>query len=191
MASGFEPQVNHGFDHALVDYAESLVRLYLLDHVRVLLLVLWQCDRIVLQIKLEAHHILCLLDIQDLKDLLSNVQLIVLLQRRRGTSALQRVRIRVPCRVRGFETWAAVVVLAELTACLASLAQLTANLTHQVKVLVRLLTVGACRLLTQRRVYLIHVKRQLNRLTQIRELIVAIEFLELRLAAFLVCSQAL
>lgn len=61
-------------------------------------------------------------------------------------------------RVRGLETWSTVVVLTELTSCLAPFTQLTADLTHQVKVLIRLLTVCASRLLALRCVNLIHIK---------------------------------
>ena len=52
----------------------------------------------------------------------------------------------------------AAIVLAELAARLAPLAQLAADLAHQVQVLIRLLAVR--RLLTHGRVDLVHVERQ-------------------------------
>ena len=49
---------------------------------------LWQGYRVILQVELQAHHVLCHLHIQNLKDLLSNMELVVLLKSRGGPAAI-------------------------------------------------------------------------------------------------------
>lgn len=48
MACGLESQVDHRFNHALIDDAESLIRLYLFNHLGIIFLMFWQHNWIVL-----------------------------------------------------------------------------------------------------------------------------------------------
>ena len=112
----------------------------LLNHVWVLFLVLGQRDWKVLQVELEAHHVLCQLGVQDLEHLLSNVQLIVPLQLGRATTLMAIALVSLARRVGGLEA-PATVILTHLAACLTPLAKLTAELAHQVQVVIRLLAI--------------------------------------------------
>jgi hypothetical protein len=102
---------------------------------------LWQHNRIILKIKLEAHHVLSLLHIQNLKHLLSNVQLVVLLKicrRDTGASTLRFdiIEWHAARRIRRLDTRTAI-ILTNLTTSFTSLTKLTTNLRHQIKILVR------------------------------------------------------
>lgn len=123
--------MDHRLDHALVNDSESTVGLYLLNHVSILFLELRQVDMIILQIELKTHHVLCLLHIKDLEHLLSKVKLAILLHSR--TVNTIAFAIRMTCSITRFETRASV-VLAKLTTSLAPLAELAADLAHEISV---------------------------------------------------------
>ena len=104
----------------------------MLDHLWVFFVVFWYFDRKVLQVKLQAHHILRHLYIQYLEHLLPDVKLLV-----GGQVALDATSTTVfvsLARVGGFD--AGTSRLAELAPCLAVLAELAANLAHQIQVII-------------------------------------------------------
>ena len=94
-----------------------------------------QHNGIVLKVKLEAHHVLRLLDVQNLEHLLTDVQLIVLLESCGGDTgtvvalSLDIIIDRHAARISRLDT-RPTIILADLTARFAPLAQLTAYLRH-------------------------------------------------------------
>lgn len=168
MAASLEPQMNERLNHILIDDPELSILLHLLFEGLVVHFAVRHYDGVVLQVELEAHHVFCVLDVQNLQDLLANGKLVEL------SDVYHHVLVGV-VRLAAASSHG----LAELAPGLALLAQLAAYLTHEVEVVVSLVA----NLADVLAVIDVQIEGQLNGLSQIRSLIIEIEVLQSWLAA--------